>query len=570
MPGREQRSALPDGETQPALVQIESRNRLKTLWLQVYGHLLYFLVKARHRRFVNDVMALAIHLEDHVFPRLRNDRRARIHLLPKEVFGQRRLTIRSDDEDIAFEGMDGIARKLDDLGVRGVRLDTRLEYGQILDAFVLLLHVAPKLGSAAPTDRSVSSWNGEAVASAMLGPHGFHRFCSTMRFDRADGSYKVDYTFCELFFARAIKSIIERHSRTGDHRALFAASPYVVGGVFALLMLGAVLTSVSRWAGFSVLLILAVVVSAALGCAVYALGSLQYTREHQADLARGYTRRIQELLDEVAGSYTKLQALEKLRDDLVHMIVHDLKNPLFMISVGLERIAQKIGPKLSDGEARDITDMQAYTRDLLEMVTSLLDVSRLEDEKMPIKKQKCELGPLAAEAARLLEPLAKRKGLRLEKPDKPVFACCDQDLISRVMVNLLSNALKFTPRGGEVVISVEATESQARVAVRDTGPGIPPEYRERIFEKFGRVGGGGDRKKYSTGLGLTFCRLAIGASEGKIGLDSEMGKGSTFWFELPLCDERLNSCAEDAGSTGHKLQEANENEYKNEEDTAGR
>ena len=109
---------------------------------------------------------------------------------------------------------------------------------------------------------------------------------------------------------------------------------------------------------------------------------------------------------------------------------------------------------------------------------------------------------------------------------------CDAPLIRRVLNNLLGNALKFTPDGGSIVIRISLEGGLAHIEVSDTGPGIPSEMHERIFEKFGQVEG--EKAALGTGLGLTFCRLAVEAHGGRIGVRSELGKGSIFWFELPL------------------------------------
>ena len=99
--------------------------------------------------------------------------------------------------------------------------------------------------------------------------------------------------------------------------------------------------------------------------------------------------------------------------------------------------------------------------------------------------------------------------------------------------NLLGNALKFTPSDGWIRLGIEPDENRVCVRVRDNGPGVPPEYQERIFEKFGQVEARANRQKHSTGLGLTFCKLAVEAHGGSVGVESEVDKGSTFWFVLP-------------------------------------
>jgi signal transduction histidine kinase len=125
-------------------------------------------------------------------------------------------------------------------------------------------------------------------------------------------------------------------------------------------------------------------------------------------------------------------------------------------------------------------------------------------------------------------------------PETPLTVTADGGLIRRVLQNLLSNALKYTPDRGNVRIVVTPFESEIRIAVTDTGRGIAPQYHQHIFEKFGQVE---DSKNHlGTGLGLTFCKLAVEAHGGRIGVESEVGKGSTFWFALPVQNDSLNAC----------------------------
>jgi signal transduction histidine kinase len=173
-------------------------------------------------------------------------------------------------------------------------------------------------------------------------------------------------------------------------------------------------------------------------------------------------------------------------------------------------------------------------QNLSEMVSSLLDVSRMESGQMPLHPTRVDLQLLAREAAEAMHLLAGVKGVRLSVQGPSVPLCADPDLIRRVFINLIRNALKFTPEGSEVTVAVSAADGRATAEVHDTGIGIPEEYHERIFEKFGQVGAGPRTHERSFGLGLTFCRLAVLAHGGRIGVRSTLGAGSTFWFALPV------------------------------------
>jgi two-component system, sensor histidine kinase and response regulator len=160
-------------------------------------------------------------------------------------------------------------------------------------------------------------------------------------------------------------------------------------------------------------------------------------------------------------------------------------------------------------------------------------VSRFESNQMPMSPASVELCEVVAEAIRSLGSAAAPPRVLIEPSEAPVIAWCDQEIIRRVIANLVGNALKFTPEVGQVRITLRREGQNVEVAVADTGRGIPPEHQKRIFEKFGQADGPADRGRHSAGLGLTFCKMAVEAHGGTIGVNSVVGKGSTFWFRLP-------------------------------------
>ncbi len=230
--------------------------------------------------------------------------------------------------------------------------------------------------------------------------------------------------------------------------------------------------------------------------------------------------------------YEELRQLEELRDNLTHMIVHDLRSPLTGIKGYLD-LLKLTATGLSEEERGYIDQALGGVSRLVEMISSLLDVNRLESGEMPLDKREADLAALADEAIASLGGLTVDRRLVREYPDAPVRTTCDRALTRRVVANLLGNALKFTPSSGSVGVTVLKRNGAPRIEVRDTGPGIPREFFTKIFDKFGQVEARKQRKELSTGLGLTFCKLAVEAHGGTIGVESEVGKGSTFWFELP-------------------------------------
>jgi signal transduction histidine kinase len=169
-----------------------------------------------------------------------------------------------------------------------------------------------------------------------------------------------------------------------------------------------------------------------------------------------------------------------------------------------------------------------------ELISSLLDINRLEAGEMPVDRQTVDLCEVAADAVRSLGGLARGRDVTQQAPRGAVASNCDPVLMRRVIGNLLGNALKFTPGSGSIRITVTRREGRPVVEVADTGPGIPADFVPRVFDKFSQAGEGRSRKRYSTGLGLTFCKLVVEAHGGQIWVDSKVGEGSTFFFTLPV------------------------------------
>lgn len=243
---------------------------------------------------------------------------------------------------------------------------------------------------------------------------------------------------------------------------------------------------------------------------------------------------MKQLHDRLNESYQRLKELEKLRDDLSRWIVHDMKNPMGAISGHLELLLMTAEDKL-DAEQRECVDEAlGATRRLIKMADTLLDIGRMEERQMPLKPARCDVAALARDAVAAVRVVANERKLRVRPPDATVEIECDPELVSRVWSNLLDNAIKYAPSEGEITLRVDDGPDATRCEVIDNGPGVPAEYRTKIFEKFGQVGMRRDKKAHSTGLGLAFCKLAVELHGGRIGVISEEGKaGSTFWFELP-------------------------------------
>jgi signal transduction histidine kinase len=240
------------------------------------------------------------------------------------------------------------------------------------------------------------------------------------------------------------------------------------------------------------------------------------------------------LWDELGENYRRLQELERLRDSLTDMIVHDLRTPLASFITGLQTM-ESLGA-LSDLQRECLSLSLDGGQTLLSMINDLLDISRMEQGTVPIEYSMLTIESVVKTALRQVTQLADDKNITLDYEITTTFSTllADEEKLCRILVNLLGNSIKFTPDRGSVHVDVSESGSDVRFGVRDTGEGIPAEAFERIFEKFGQVESRLAGRKMSTGLGLTFCKMAVEAHGGHIWVESRPGQGSTFFFTLPL------------------------------------
>jgi PAS domain S-box-containing protein len=238
---------------------------------------------------------------------------------------------------------------------------------------------------------------------------------------------------------------------------------------------------------------------------------------------------------------TEERELAEQRVDLSRMIVHDLRNPLTTLLTTLD-FMPKQDDSLADDPLADnlLADARQSTLDMLDMVDSLMDINRMEAGQLIVDAEAMRLPPLVEQVVKRLRPLTNVKQINLDfaLPDDlpPVWA--DADLVRRVLINLLDNALKFAPSGGQVngrLQSEPAANNQEpgiRCTISDSGPGIPTEFRELVFDRYMRTNPGGAQVR-GTGLGLTFCKLAVEAHNGRIWVEDGPDGGSQFVFTLP-------------------------------------
>ncbi|HET7456345.1 MAG TPA: hybrid sensor histidine kinase/response regulator [Gemmatimonadaceae bacterium] len=240
--------------------------------------------------------------------------------------------------------------------------------------------------------------------------------------------------------------------------------------------------------------------------------------------------------DALEDSYRKLRELEKVRDDLMKMIVHDLKTPLTAVLATLEMLLDGDFGDVSAGQKQALGDCEGKAEDLLALIEDLLEIARIEETSLQLELQ--QIAPAA-----FLQEIVHEWGIRFQQEratatvdvtdDAPVFDA-DKALLKRVFSNLVQNAITHSGKEIKLRLSARLDSGQVLFTVADNGPGIPPEYHEVIFRKFERVKNPSIPRVRSSGLGLAFCKLVVDAHGGRIWVQSRGGEGSAFHILLPL------------------------------------
>ena len=265
---------------------------------------------------------------------------------------------------------------------------------------------------------------------------------------------------------------------------------------------------------------------------------LRYFERTGAPVLNQYAKAIGWVI--ILRDMTEEKELQQVRDSLSSMIVHDLRSPLTSMLTGLTIVRDRIPAEQKTPLIMQAVDVSLRScNKMLTLVNTLLDIARMETGDLALNLSPVQLHDMAEEVITDLLPLANEQGLVLinDVPANLPAVLIDRDKIGRVLTNLLDNALKFSPPGGQVIVRADYVNGQQppeiTCIVLDTGPGIPEDYRGRIFDRFVQVEGRQGRRT-GTGLGLAFCKLTVEAHGGKIWADNRPEGGSAFAFTLPL------------------------------------
>jgi PAS domain S-box-containing protein len=239
-----------------------------------------------------------------------------------------------------------------------------------------------------------------------------------------------------------------------------------------------------------------------------------------------------------------LREADSLKDQFIGMLSHELRTPINAITGFGSLLEDEVLGPLSVAQKGYLRRMLATADNLLVLVNDLLDASAMRAGKFKIDAQPVQLPPLAAEVGSRLAPLAAQRDqvLTTALDDDLPAVCADPQRIVQVLTNLIGNAIKFTPEGGTLTVEAVRDGGTVRVSVTDTGPGIPEAERSRLFRPFTQLASATRQHAPGTGLGLSISAAIVEAHGGRIGVESQPGQGSTFWFTLPVVeDEALSS-----------------------------
>ncbi|UXR64020.1 ATP-binding protein [Bdellovibrio bacteriovorus] len=227
-----------------------------------------------------------------------------------------------------------------------------------------------------------------------------------------------------------------------------------------------------------------------------------------------------------------LAELEQLKNNFVSLISHDLKTPIAKIQAIVDRLLTQHSQEEELGQ--DLKSLRLFSDELNRYIQSILKVLRVESRDFKINKEVADINEIIEEALQHLRPLARERGIEIHTALEPMFSAeFDTTLLKEVVINLIENAIKYTPRGGQIEVVSHESEEDIHVLVKDTGEGIKPEDMEKVWGKFTR-GSDQDLRTKGTGLGLYLVKYFIELHGGKVTMESKVGQGTTVSFTLPL------------------------------------
>ncbi|ADB53785.1 multi-sensor signal transduction histidine kinase [Conexibacter woesei DSM 14684] len=263
------------------------------------------------------------------------------------------------------------------------------------------------------------------------------------------------------------------------------------------------------------------------------LGTQRAFARYAAPVRDGHGRVIGRLL--VLREVTGEREAERVKEEFFALVSHELRTPLTAILGYVELVLGEDGATIDEEQHRYLQIVERNAQRLLRLVGDLLFAAQVESGALLLEPGSVDLPRVTLEAVEAARPRAEDAGITLTAQIAPLVPCVgDRDRLAQVLDNLISNALKFTPSGGQVGVRLSAADGEARIDISDTGVGVPAEEHARLFDRFFRASNATTRAVPGVGLGLMIVRAIVAAHGGTIGVDSEVGVGTTFTVRLPL------------------------------------
>jgi PAS domain S-box-containing protein len=253
----------------------------------------------------------------------------------------------------------------------------------------------------------------------------------------------------------------------------------------------------------------------------------------------------------VIADITERKRIERLKDEFVSTVSHELRTPLTSIHGSLALLAGGAAGNLPDAALRLLTIAQKNSERLIRLINDILDIEKIESGEVVFDMKRIEVRQLVEQAIEANRGYAESLGvtIRFDPASAAGEVQADPDRLAQVIANLLSNGIKFSPSGEEVFVSIAGRSDQIRITVRDHGPGIPPNFKARIYEKFAQADNTSGRKTGGTGLGLSIVKRIVTRLGGTTGFDDAPGGGSIFHFDLPVFDSPADVAGAPIGHT---------------------
>ncbi len=238
----------------------------------------------------------------------------------------------------------------------------------------------------------------------------------------------------------------------------------------------------------------------------------------------------------LARDISELKANERLKKEFISTVSHELRTPLTSIRGALGLVAGGATGKLPEKAEELVKIAHRNSERLVHIINDILDIDKIESGRLTLYPRPLETGEFLTQVVEVNRPYADKHGIRfvLSTAPEDVWVTADPERLTQVITNLLSNAAKFSPEGSEVRVRAERRDHMLRISVEDDGPGIPEEFRPRLFDKFSQAEGADSRRYEGTGLGLNITKQLVEAMRGSISFETETGKGTVFHVDLPI------------------------------------